>query len=132
MTHYYHSTNGLHGLVDTVDSQPRRRRSLRQRLIGVVPSDIHSSFPGVPTVSTPTSTVDLSIFPCTISLVYVYHHVYHRKSIIIIDIPGPAPYVPSELEARNYYYGLESRPRLIARSIGRSPQVRRHSWNASS
>lgn len=36
------------------------------------------------------------------------------------DIPVPAPYVPSELEARNYYYGLESRPRLIARS---SPNV---------
>jgi hypothetical protein len=42
------------------------------------------------------------------------------EDLITIDIPVPAPYVPSELEARNYYYGLESRPRLIARS---SPDV---------
>ena len=41
-----------------------------------------------------------------------------RKSII--NIPVPAPYVPSELEARNYYYGLESKPHLIART---SPDV---------
>ncbi|KAN0087169.1 hypothetical protein V8E54_000857 [Elaphomyces granulatus] len=42
------------------------------------------------------------------------------EDLITIDIPVPAPYVPSELEARNYYYGLESGPRLIARS---SPNV---------
>ncbi|KAI0720063.1 hypothetical protein C8T65DRAFT_826687 [Cerioporus squamosus] len=35
------------------------------------------------------------------------------------DVPGPppnAPYVPSDVEARCYYYGLPSKPRLIARS----------------
>lgn len=30
--------------------------------------------------------------------------------------PPPSPYIPCNLEARNYYYGLLSKPRLIARS----------------
>ncbi|KDQ52060.1 hypothetical protein JAAARDRAFT_139278 [Jaapia argillacea MUCL 33604] len=34
--------------------------------------------------------------------------------------PTNAPYVPSDVEARNYYYGLLSKPRFIARS---SPDV---------
>ncbi|KAI0246256.1 hypothetical protein BJV78DRAFT_1364965 [Lactifluus subvellereus] len=36
------------------------------------------------------------------------------------DPPTDAPYVPSDVEATNYYYGLPSKPRFIARS---SPDV---------
>lgn len=32
------------------------------------------------------------------------------------DPPSDAPYVPSDVEKANYYYGLPSKPRLIARS----------------
>jgi len=32
------------------------------------------------------------------------------------DPPTNAPYIPSEVEAKHYFYGLPSKPRLIARS----------------